>query len=618
MYQFSPRMVPRHLFPKAEKRFIEIGSFRSKQKETKNAVSRRGSNTKSIGLYLKSDPKGAFMTSSEFAYWHSNFAMTEHETQSIELRMRKCLSCKLLLSSEEHHPESTTDCYPPVCLSSWTHLLTAPTRTHFIGHSLSCDTLTNVLTFTDHLQTNDESLNNLDITSKEVSKQSCEEETVSDVSKREIDHHDNDVHVPPLTTCVNLPATQSAVPLPPAIDSLNWLDGLMSTQHLPTRGEVTNSKRDNTLIEMRDLSQDTPHKTNQHIDEQDLDPDSSPCESLFNCSLDSSLVNQIEVQEDIASLDSYDSDTIPESPIALPEVITHSTPTPHQSIQTKSHLTPQIQVDPCHIETPDSEDQHLKKSRGKRLREHTKTIRQPDFLRSPTSQSVIVNRLRDGEEEEEENIDAVNFIEKEASDIDCSGTIESDDTEDDEYDLNDDFINDKSVLTQYITPPHKTHHSPVDMTDVYRRSLISPLHPQNNQYKLVLSQRYKILNRYMNKETTTSKTKKRKIDNDSEINNEEPNEGSMLSLEDSTLVDDNATEGETDEEVSATQVSSGENETEILPEQTECSSQDEISNNIELSQKIAQLVQSGVIVSPSILVRDCFSLFIILFYFRIG
>ena len=106
------------------------------------------------------------------------------------------------------------------------------------------------------------------------------------------------------------------------------------------------------------------------------------------------------------------------------------------------------------------------------------------------------------------------FVEEEA---DMSRDYWSDDEREEstgyEYDYNDSFINDNSILTQGVSPiitkngrTSKPVKSPLNIDDVYRKSLRSPDNLFDgkrtgfgNQYKLVFSQRYKLLNHYTKK-----------------------------------------------------------------------------------------------------------------------
>ncbi|XP_019850421.1 PREDICTED: Fanconi anemia group M protein isoform X2 [Amphimedon queenslandica] len=566
MFQFSPRMVPRHLFPKVDKRFIEIEKFNSKQKLPKTTA--KFPTSKNIGIYLKNDPKGVFLTSSELAYWHSNFALTEHEAKSIETGMISCLFPKLLLSSGQCklEPTPTIANRSLVCLSRWTHLLTAPTATHFVSHSLSCDALKNILTFVDNLQTNDESLDHA-MPKNQKSFDDCNTSLITD---------QNMIHSPVndagsgLNLCNNVTSSQRSVPLPPAIDTLDWLDDVMSTQHI---------RSDDKGIQMRDERQGTVNHN-----------------SFCNGSPSHHLDSQREVLED-GTLATDVVCTIPESPVAQKchKAVTCSTPQSTKILQqTSSHLisnSPQNQFDspvPRHLQTPDSEDVFLKKLVTKRLRGRV-TIRQPNFLRSPTpnNSEPAIRLLQDIEEAD--TIDAEDFINKEADNPDSSGSSDANEADMDEYDLNDDFINDKSVLTQYL-PPGQTQHSPVDMTSVYHRSLISPC---QDKYKLVLSQRHGILNYYMNR--SVRGTKKRKL----EIVNDE----SVLSEVDKTkerVLDSSFSSENSDCSVLPTALESGSQKISATTLDGDLSCRQRVAQ-LACRQRIAQLVQSGVIVSPSLI-----------------
>ena len=152
------------MFPEVLKVHMEVGEFVGKG-GTSHKPTKRNQGRLSFGLSLKNDPKGVYLTSDELTYWHSNFALPDVEAGSIEQAMKECLSHKPLtvlntggedtslnIPSCSAHME--TNKKTKISLDRWIVWQTAPTRTHFIGHSSSCDTLRNVLQFTDHLQMN--------------------------------------------------------------------------------------------------------------------------------------------------------------------------------------------------------------------------------------------------------------------------------------------------------------------------------------------------------------------------------------------------------------------------------------------------------------------------------
>lgn len=114
-------------------------------------------------------------------------------------------------------------------------------------------------------------------------------------------------------------------------------------------------------------------------------------------------------------------------------------------------------------------------------------------------------------QEEESSSTPHKLIETEAEvsdDLFGSDPSDSDDINDtnladDAYDYDDSFINDASVLTQEVV--NCTNRSPESIGDVYRQSLMSPQlggrgrQGRGNQYRLVMSQRYKLLNHYISK-----------------------------------------------------------------------------------------------------------------------
>ena len=157
-------MVPRHMFPEVLKVHMEVGEFVGKG-GTSHKPTKRNQGRLSFGLSLKNDPKGVYLTSDELTYWHSNFALPDVEAGSIEQAMKECLSHKPLtvlntggedtsLNMPSCSAHMETNKKTKISLDRWIVWQTAPTRTHFIGHSSSCDTLRNVLQFTDHLQMN--------------------------------------------------------------------------------------------------------------------------------------------------------------------------------------------------------------------------------------------------------------------------------------------------------------------------------------------------------------------------------------------------------------------------------------------------------------------------------
>ena len=105
-----------------------------------------------------------------------------------------------------------------------------------------------------------------------------------------------------------------------------------------------------------------------------------------------------------------------------------------------------------------------------------------------------------------EEDDPQDLIENEAEVSDCNEEDADLDTSCDSYDCDDSFINDTSVLTQEVSLD-RSRLSPANVTAMYRQSLMSPTgafaRPERrghgNQYRLVMSQRYKLLNQYIDK-----------------------------------------------------------------------------------------------------------------------
>lgn len=325
-------MVPRHMFPEVRKVHMEVGEFVGKG-GTSHKPTKRNQGRLSFGLNLKNDPKGVYLTSDELTYWHSNFALPDVEAGSIEQAMKECLSHKPLMvlnTRGEDTSINTPSCSvhmetnkkTKISLDHWIVWQTAPTRTHFIGHSSSCDTLRNVLQFTDHLQMNPDLAQSYEMEMKafineddfltdekeeetkkphppknkkhviRVISDSSDDEDFRPVSKKlestktepnenetnkspnlhrnnemspndrvspivpndrvspinsvplvtddpvlPIDINSNDRVLPTIieddvmsVEDFDLPATQSVVPCPPTMDTLNWLDDFMASQ----------------------------------------------------------------------------------------------------------------------------------------------------------------------------------------------------------------------------------------------------------------------------------------------------------------------------------------------------------------------------------------------------
>ena len=128
---------------------------------------------------------------------------------------------------------------------------------------------------------------------------------------------------------------------------------------------------------------------------------------------------------------------------------------------------------------------------------------------------IFSTRERQGYVEEEAELSDDDFGSADETELDCNV-----------YDFEDSFINDASMLTQLspTQPPprpkgNEGFKSPANMGDVYRRSLMSPdtlfagkRRGCGNQYRMVFSQRHKLLNHYINKAgfRVTSKRSQRK------------------------------------------------------------------------------------------------------------
>ena len=149
---------------------------------------------------------------------------------------------------------------------------------------------------------------------------------------------------------------------------------------------------------------------------------------------------------------------------------------------------------------------------------------QAPLLRRVKKQTVtfsakIQDKLPDWEKEKKkrggQTISVDGFVEDEAelsSDGHCEASADEEMEEDSNcYDFEDSFINDASMLTQ-ISPTQRPAgatrgaHPAASMGDVYRRSLMSPdtlfagqRRRMGNQYRMVFSQRHRLLNHYINK-----------------------------------------------------------------------------------------------------------------------
>lgn len=115
----------------------------------------------------------------------------------------------------------------------------------------------------------------------------------------------------------------------------------------------------------------------------------------------------------------------------------------------------------------------------------------------------------------EENFSAHGYLEEEAE-LSSDGHFEGSSDEEmeldsNDYDCDDSFINDASLLTQVSPSQHpagatRGARPPASMGDVYRRSLMSPdtlfagkRRGAGNQYRMVFSQRHRLLDHYINK-----------------------------------------------------------------------------------------------------------------------
>ena len=145
---------------------------------------------------------------------------------------------------------------------------------------------------------------------------------------------------------------------------------------------------------------------------------------------------------------------------------------------------------------------------------------QAPLLRRVKKQTVMFSaktqdKSPDWEQKEMRGGKVHGFVEDEAelsSDGHCEASADEEMEEDSNcYDFEDSFINDASMLTQ-VSPTQRPAgairgtHPAASMGDVYRRSLMSPdtlfagqRRRMGNQYRMVFSQRHRLLNHYINK-----------------------------------------------------------------------------------------------------------------------
>ena len=343
-----------------------------------------------------------------------------------------------------------------------------------------------------------------------------------------------------------------------------------------------------------------------------------------------------------------------------------------------SHSTPSSSRTTLACSTPESEEKFLSNVRSYRKARHP--FRQPDFLCSqipsrprndviqdddfilqPLKRRAIGRQLpeQSPSEKSEDDVSSkeANLIIEEAE---LSGDSHSEDEKVDltgcEYDYDDSFINDNSVLTQHITVnPNRARNVDISSSSkmgMYLRSLRSPDNlfsskgtRKGNRYKLVLSQRYKLLKKYGRKaglmvspnvrrhktKTTTRPTMETesegseaeevmKVTDDAELNDSQiateqhdvdytsDNESGSESFDSGSVVDLNPPEprtvnwrNEADNNLPifidiVSSSNSEEEREENVDDGEDCSSE-------EIALKIARLISENVIVSPSLKVN---------------
>ena len=271
-------------------------------------------------------------------------------------------------------------------------------------------------------------------------------------------------------------------------------------------------------------------------------------------------------------------------------------------IATKSspigNLTHSTPLSSCKFPTPDSEEKFLKNVRTlKRIRQ---PFQQPDFLCSQvtaplcndttkTRQRVMRTNYANTDDDDDfviqplkkrvlfspsselspdhESNDSIvednDLIDEEAI---LSGNSRSADEQEEmagyEYDYDDSFINDNSVLTQHVTAIQHKHDNTEstnsgnvsnDKMGMYLKSLRSPDNlfsrkrtGNNSKYRLVLSQRYELLNKYVKKAglhvspsaRRRKRRKRRNVTVESQESEESEAEEVMKVTDDPELTDD--------------------------------------------------------------------------------
>ena len=363
------------------------------------------------------------------------------------------------------------------------------------------------------------------------------------------------------------PLSQSIVPTAPSSSKLEWLDNISS--NLPSDFSLTQMtsglqdmkcsksvSRSSSLADKDSLdftkdiatSQDGPAESFKGIEDIPSPDFIDLCEEDI---LNDDIVNDensplledkqqfvvLESPLDVkhlskASVRSTKSDMHPKSAMKSPHPIQCIRPTSPGP----SHSTPSSRKTVL-FQTPDSEETMFRNA--KKTRRH---LRQPDFLCSQVNtQPCKTNVTRDDntigsgegdddfymqplrkrlllardpfDSDSEDNMGEVKgadgFIDEEAELSEgYSSPDEPLDQTDHEYDYDDSFINDNSVLTQHV-PAGQSGNSrnvPADKMDVYLRSLRTPdklfaskKSSSGNKFRLVLSQRYELLNKYMKK-----------------------------------------------------------------------------------------------------------------------
>ena len=183
----------------------------------------------------------------------------------------------------------------------------------------------------------------------------------------------------------------------------------------------------------------------------------------------------------------------------------NQTSTPHNTSNSIREMTrrPFVMVD------SDSSDEEFQVPLLRRIKKNNSAVSSVT-LPKPTPRDLQTHGPN------KENIISVHGYMEEEAELSSDGRFEGSsdeemDQDSNDYDCDDSFINDATQLTQVSPIRHPTGrarstHPPASMGDVYRRSLMSPdtlfdgkRRGAGNQYRMVFSQRHRLLDHYINK-----------------------------------------------------------------------------------------------------------------------